>query len=199
MNLCDMRELKDYNDNVTFLLTIIDVFSKMAFVRPLNDKSGPTVLVAFYDILSESGRTPSNLHSDLFSKMAFVRPLNDKSGPTVLVAFYDILSESGRTPSNLHSDLGTEFTNKKFKHAMNKKNINYFAMFSENKAAVIKRFNRTLKTRMWKYFTHANTLRYVDVLQSLVEGYNSTPHRGIKGRIPNSVTEHNLSTHKIQV
>ena len=123
--------------------------------------------------------------------MAFVIPLNDKSGPTVLVAFYDILSESGRTPSNLHSDLGTEFTNKKFKHAMKKENINYFVMFSENKAAVIERFNRTLKTRMWKYFTRANTLRYVDVLQSLVDGYNSTPHRGIKGRIPNSVTEHN--------
>ena len=47
-----MRELTEYNDSVTFLLTIIDEFYTMAFFRPLIDKRGPTVLDTFYDILS---------------------------------------------------------------------------------------------------------------------------------------------------
>ena len=39
---------------------------------------------------------------------------------------------------------------------------------------------RTLKTRMWKYFTHHRTLRYVDILPKLVHGYNHAYHRSIK-------------------
>jgi len=42
---------------------------------------------------------------------------------------------------------------------------------SENedlKAAVVERFNRTLKAKMHRYFTHANTKRYLDVLDDLL-------------------------------
>ena len=34
--------------------------------------------------------------------------------------------------------------------------------------------------RMFKYLTNSNTYRYVDVLPSLVDGYNATYHRSIK-------------------
>ena len=56
------------------------------------------------------------------------------------------------------------------------------------KAAIVERFNRTLKTKMWKYFTAKSTNRYVDVLQSLVDGYNSSHHRSI-GMRPADVRE----------
>jgi len=151
MDLCDMKGLKEYNDGVTFLLTVIDVFSKYAFAKPLLNKKGSTVLNAFQTILRE----------------------ND------------------RKPTNVQTDQGTEFTNRGFKSVLEKNRIHYYVTFSENKAAVVERFNRTLKTKMWKYFTHENTYRYLDVLPELLQGYNSTPHRGIKGRTPNSVTEYN--------
>ena len=32
---------------------------------------------------------------------------------------------------------------------------------------------------MWRYFTHNNTYRYVDVLLELVSGYNASPHKGV--------------------
>ena len=41
------------------------------------------------------------------------------------------------------------------------------------------RFNRTLKTRMWKYFTAKNTRVYIDILQDIVHGYNNFYHRSI--------------------
>jgi hypothetical protein len=41
------------------------------------------------------------------------------------------------------------------------------------KGAVIERFNRTLKTKMFKYFTKNNTYRYSDVIDKLLTSYNS--------------------------
>ena len=43
---------------------------------------------------------------------------------------------------------------------------------------------------MWLYFTHHRTLRYVDVLSKLVNGYNHSYHRSIK-HAPVSVTIQN--------
>ena len=54
LDLCDTSALKQYNDGATFILTIIDVFSKMGFARSLIDKKGPTVLRAFLNVLDKS-------------------------------------------------------------------------------------------------------------------------------------------------
>ena len=61
---------------------------------------------------------------------------------------------------------------------------------SENEdinAAVVERFNRTLKNKMWRYFTYAKTQKYTDVLDDLVHSYNHTYHRSI-GMAPSQVT-----------
>ena len=62
------------------------------------------------------------------------------------------------------------------------------AINSELKASVVERFNHTLKTHMWKYFTAKNTHVYIDILQDIVHGYNNSYHRGI-GRAPSSVSQ----------
>ena len=51
---------------------------------------------------------------------------------------------------------------------------------------MVERFNCTLKTRMWKYFTSKNTFVYIDILQDIVHGYNNSYHRSI-GQSPVSV------------
>jgi len=43
---------------------------------------------------------------------------------------------------------------------------------------------------MHRYFTFKNTSRYVDVLQTLIDSYNATPHRSI-GMSPNQVNKEN--------
>ena len=55
-----------------------------------------------------------------------------------------------------------------------------YQTFNEGKAVVVERFNRTLKTMMWKHFTANNTNKYLDVLPSILEKYNNTFHRTIK-------------------
>ena len=58
------------------------------------------------------------------------------------------------------------------------------------KAAIVERFNRTLKEKMWRFFTHKKSFRYMEVLKDLLTSYNNSYHRTIK-TTPRSVTSQN--------
>ena len=69
--------------------------------------------------------------------------------------------------------------------------MHHFAMHNEEtKASIVERFNRTLKTRMWRYFTKIQSVRYIDVLHDFVRSYNNTFHRAI-GMAPSEVNATN--------
>ena len=53
-----MGSLSSKNKNVRYLLCVIDVFTKYAWVNP---KIGKTVLNAFIEIVNESHRKPNKL------------------------------------------------------------------------------------------------------------------------------------------
>ena len=72
--------------------------------------------------------------------------------------------------------------------------MRFFTTYNEEtKASIVESFNRTLKTKMWKYFTHRETLTYVDVLSEMVASYDHTVHRTI-GIPPAEVTWANQTT-----
>ena len=62
--------------------------------------------------------------------------------------------------------------------------MHHFVSNSDQKAAVVECFNRTLKSRIWTYFTAHQTRHYLDILAMIVVSYNNTYHRTI-GRAPN--------------
>ena len=92
----------------------------------------------------------------------------------------------------MQSDGGSEFTNKIVQNLFKQKKIHFFITHNATKASVVERFNRTLKTKMWKYFTEMNTKRYIDVIDKLMQSYNRTWHRSIKME-PAAVTTDNQS------
>ena len=122
---------------------------------------------------------------DVFSKFAWVVPLKNKSGESLVSSFQSIL-DLGRSPEELQTDKGTEFLSRNFQSLLEEKNIHFLTTNSESNASVVERFNHTLKTRMWKYFTTKNTRVYIDILQDTVQGYNNSYHRSISGA-PTSV------------
>ncbi|XP_078682397.1 uncharacterized protein LOC144916874 [Branchiostoma floridae x Branchiostoma belcheri] len=127
---------------------------------------------------------------DVLSKFAWAVPIKDKKGLTLVEAFQSILDE-GRKPWRLQTDQGTEFLNRHFQTLLKNEDIEFFTTFNaETKASVVERFNRTLKTRMWKYFTANNTHRYIDVLDDLLEAYNHSRHSSIK-KAPVEVNKEN--------
>ena len=145
-DLVEVQPLAKYNRGIRYLLTVLDVLSKYAWVQPLKDKTGVALVHAFDKILK--GR---------------------------------------RHPNRLQTDRGKEFYNRNFQRWLDEQGIQHFSTKGDAKASVVERFNRTLKERLYRYFTAANTLRFDDVLPELVQGYNATRHRSI-GMAPQDVT-----------
>ena len=56
-----MESLSSKNKNVKYLLCAIDILTKYAWVKPLKNKKGKTVLNAFIEIVNESNRKPNEL------------------------------------------------------------------------------------------------------------------------------------------
>lgn len=138
-DLIDMQSLKKYNDDYSYLVTCLDVFSKFAWAIPIKNKTGKSLVWAV---------------SQIFAK---------------------------RKPISFQTDKGSEFVNKTFLKFLRDNNVHFFTTENEDiKAAIVERFNRTLKEKMWRYFTKTNKLRYVEVLESLIQNYNNSFHRSIK-------------------
>ena len=131
MDLADMQSMQKFNDGYRYLLVCIDVFSKYAWVVPLKNKTGLSLVEAF-------------------------------------------------KPEKIITDQGTEFFNKHFKALLKDEDIELYNTYNETKASVVERLIRTLKTRMWRYFTAKKTMRYIDMLPDLVYSYNHSVHRSIK-------------------
>jgi transposase InsO family protein len=148
-DLTDFQSLKADNDNMTFILCVIDVFSKYGWAVPLKDKTGKSMIQGFETIFKQTSRRPTKLFSDK----------------------------------------GKEYLNKPFQTFLKKHNISYFHTNNpDTKCAVVERWQRTLKSKLFKRFTATENYRYVDILQPIIHAYNHTYHRSIKMR-PVDVTE----------
>ena len=152
---CDLLQLtsiKDYNDGFCYILVVVDVLSKYAWIEPLRDKTARNVASAFEKIL-------------------------DRANP--------------RVPVYLQSDRGKEFVGSAFQNILKKNNIQFrVARNPDIKAAIVERLNRTLRERIWRYFTRQNTKRYVDVVQKIIYAYNHTLHSGTRMK-PSEVNLYN--------
>lgn len=155
-DLVDMSSVKKSNNNVSFILTVIDMFSKYAFTVPLKNKSSVSLRDAFRRIFS-----------------------------------------TGRVPTKLQTDKGTEFTNKLLQDYLKENEVHFFTTTNTNiKCAVVERFNRTLKMKMFKYLTAKSTKKYIDVLSSLTDSYNRSKHSTTKMR-PIDVDPHDTNDERV--
>ncbi|XP_039305174.1 uncharacterized protein LOC120357765 [Solenopsis invicta] len=151
-DIVDLRAIKNYNDNYAYLLVVIDVLSKFAWIEKLRDKTSTSVARGLAHILARS---------------------------------------NGRRPIVVQTDRGKEFVGSAKQLFLKNAKIGFrVARNPDVKAAVVERFNRTLKERIWRYFTYARNKRYIDVLNNIVDAYNCSYHSGIK-MVPQDVTLNN--------
>ena len=101
-----------------------------------------------------------------------MKPLKSKTGLEVANALKKIFKE--RKPDKLWVDMGGEFYNREVQ-----KLVSLYSTENEEKSTVVERWNRTMKEKMFKYFSANSTRRYIDVLDELVEQYNNTKHSSI--------------------
>ena len=64
VDLADRELLSKFNKGFRFLLCVIDIFSKYAWVVPLKDKKGISIVNAFQMILKKTNRKPNKIWVD---------------------------------------------------------------------------------------------------------------------------------------
>lgn len=140
-DLIDLRNLKRYNSGFTFILVVIDCFSKFAWAIPVKTK------------------TKNEIAS----------------------AFVKILTTSHRAPVNLQTDMGKEFFNDTFKRLTESLKINHYSTFSVKKASIVERLIRTLKSKLYKYFSFSGSYKWFSQpLADVLLSYNNTQHSSTK-------------------
>ena len=114
-----MSRLKKVNDGTTLILTVIDVFYKLTWCVPLNNKSAASLVAAFTQLLSIGA------------------------------------------PSTFQTDKDTDCLNRPLQKLLKEHGVHHFAKDNvETKAIIVESFNLTLKTRMRRYFTKTQSVRY---------------------------------------
>ena len=124
---------------------------------------------------------------DVFSKYAWAIPIKNKTADSVVKALKKLLLQLKNPPHLVHTDKGKEFWNRSVQALFKKHNVRHYSSQSEHKASVVERFNRTLKTKLYRIFTYRNSYKYIDILDSVLKSYNSTKHSST-GLAPVEVT-----------
>ena len=116
---------------------------------------------------------------DIFTRFAFVEPLKNKTAQSFMDGFKSIIKRAKKCPKRILADKGGEIKNRIFQDYCKQNNILLIHSENLNHAPFVERFNRTLKNIMFRFMSHYNTKRYIDVLSLLVYGYNHRNHRMI--------------------
>jgi hypothetical protein len=129
---------------------------------------------------------------DVFSKFVRTAPLKTKSAQEVTKAFEKMLPNPKGIPETLHTDRGTEFTNKSFQNLLKDHKIKHFFTNNELKAMIAERAIKSIKLKLYQYFTESRRLNWIGHLKEITDSYNRTKHRTI-GMAPIDVTPSRIS------
>lgn len=165
MDLMDMAGTNNtyptqMNRGFRYVMCVIDVFTRKAFVRPLKTKNDTDVLENFEKIIKQ------------------IQKEAKKSGKNE----YDNIV--------IDSDNESSFKSRNFRKFCKENNIiQVFVKPSDTRGkGVVERFNLTLRRMMLVYTTYKESKNWIDILDSLVDLYNNKEHSTIQ-MTPNEATE----------
>ena len=116
---------------------------------------------------------------DIFSRFIWVRPLKTKK-PTEMVEAMKSVFAAGRKPISIRTDRGSEYMGREVQKYLGEMKISHFTARNALHANYAERVIRTLKGRIYRYFTKFQTHTYVDVLPDIVSAYLNSVHTTTK-------------------
>lgn len=112
---------------------------------------------------------------DVFSKRAYAVPLKDKTAKSTADGMEIILKQVGQPIRNLQTDDGKEFFNRTMKRLLVQYGgINHYSTYSIKKASIVERLIRTIKKKLYMYFSLESTKKWYRILQNVIDTYNNT-------------------------
>ena len=142
---------------------------------------------------------------DIFSKYAFAFPIKSKKISDIKPCFEKIFKE--RKPKYIWSDQESSFFSKEMLKFFEDNNVKIYHTYSNLKAVVIERFNRSLRELMMKAFVKNDNTVWYNILPELIKKYNNRFHNTIKDKpininktneklIKNTVYNHDITNKK---
>ena len=115
---------------------------------------------------------------DVFSKYAWSFPIKSKKISDIKPCFEKIFKE--RKPSYIWSDQESAFFSKEMLKFFENNNVKIYHTYSNLKAVIIERFNRSLRELMMKSFVKNNNTVWYNILLEIIKTYNNRYHRTMK-------------------
>ncbi|KAL3081179.1 hypothetical protein niasHS_013871 [Heterodera schachtii] len=150
--------------------------------------------LAIFDRLVKQNRGYSYLLVciDTLSRQVFVEPVKTKTSTNMIIAFGRIFKRSKYIPWKVLTDQGKEFTARAVQQFFRTNDVEHFCMLTSPQfhAGMAERANRSIKERLYRYFTERNTYKWIDVVQDFVRAINHSPNSTI-GMCPADVNFQN--------
>lgn len=133
-----------------------------------------------------------SVFADMYSRYLYVYPLKTKTAQETSTKLDHLLSNSKWRYSALFVDRGSEYYATPVSKILQKYNMKRYSVYSsDTKNALLEVLIRRLKTRIFRYMTHENTERYIDVLPFLVSSFNESKMVALFNQSPRTV--HNMT------
>ena len=127
---------------------------------------------------------------DCFSRYVWVKPLKNKTGKATVKALALLLMNE--RPKLIQADQGTEFFNRDVKRMLEAFGPKLYHTYTDKKAAIVERVQRTLRGRLGRLFTKRENFKWIDKIDDIVTAYNNTHHSSIKMK-PADVDEEHIA------
>ncbi|KAL3077950.1 hypothetical protein niasHT_039151 [Heterodera trifolii] len=139
--------------------------------------------LAIFDRLAKQNRGYKYLLVciDTLSRQVFIEPVKTKTSTNMIIAFGRIFKRSKYIPWKVLTDQGKEFTARAVQHFFRARDVEHFCMLTSPQfhAGMAERANRSIKERLYRYFTERNTYKWIDVVQDIVRAINHSPNSSI--------------------
>ena len=152
-DLMDVHRYAAVNKGMTFILVVVDVYSRFAFARGIKQKTGECVAAALKDIMKESKKI-----------------MKKKRGQPA----------AGGPERFLWTDDGKEFFNQDVKALLAQHKVKLYSTHNTVKASIAERFIRTLRIMIEREYILTDSTVWYKCLPRLILEYNKRKHRTIK-------------------
>lgn len=181
-----VRQFLTGKDSYTLLATRSNKYRKRKFIV-----SGPGVTLcldmAYLHQYKKSNDNISHLlfAIDMYSRYLRVIPVKSLKSIHVIPVLKQLLEESIYEYKNIASDMGVEFFGKAPQKFFKDYGVHSYTTYNRDvKISIVERSIRTIKQKVVKYIIHNNTESYLQHLETFVDTYNTTPHRGLRFHTP---------------
>ena len=165
LDIFDMQKYKTNNiiNKVIYpyMLVLIDVFSRFAYIEPLENKTAEAVLDTFKKLVNKvmSKQSPSKVLKEKTKSYSIHQIISDNEG-----SFQSNIMDKYLEDNNIILTMN--------------------AHKDHRVLGIIDNFAKRLKTILTKTFLFNKSTRWVDIIDNIINIYNKTPHDALDGLSP---------------